>query len=264
MRQHEINNVVKECVNNYFNEDQKVMIDESLMRIKGFIFYIYDLIFFGNKIILSGETFKKIKKSTNRIYKIYADNCSYLLKNMESDEYNNYTIVNLSKYKDSPYRELVKYLQQNPDVIYLLANRKLYNKLASEGLLHRLKLFEVGTKIVSLCKNRSVKFMTLGFIQHKDGKMFLEDSSNETLIKVYNSNGEEKFGESIKVDINDIILTRSNKDIKYSFNLYKIVTHHSRNFAIRIIWTDMLKGENTNFYIQKMDYKYQKIIEDNS
>lgn len=265
MREHEINKAIKECIKNYFKEDKTVMIDESLMRIKGFIFYIYDLIFFGNKIIISEKTLEKIEKSKSRItYKVYSDNCSYLLKNMEKDEYNNYTIVDLDQYGKSTYEGIVNYLQKNPSVVYLLANRKLYNKLLNEGLKDRLKLLEVGMKITSLCKNKAIKFVTLGFIKHEDGKMFLQKRSNETLIKVYNSEGEEKEGEIIEVEINDIILTRSNKRTKYSFNLYKIVTRHTRNSAINIIWTDMLKGEKTNFYVKKLDYKYQKMIEDNS
>lgn len=265
MREHEINKATKECIKNYFKTDKTVMLDESLMRIKGFIFYIYDLIFFGNKIIISEKTLEKIEKSKSRItYKVYSDNCSYLLKNMEKDEYNNYTIVDLDQYGKSTYEGIVNYLQKNPSVVYLLANRKLYNKLVNEGLKDRLKLLEVGIKITSLCKNKAIKFVTLGFIKHEDGKMFFEKRSNETLIKVYNSEGEEKEGEIIEVEINDIILTRSNKRTKYSFNLYKIVTSHSRNFAIKIIWTDMLKGEKTNFYVKKLDYKYQKMIEDNS
>lgn len=265
MREHEINKATKDCIKNYFKADKRVMIDESLMRIKGFIFYIYDLIFFGNKIIISEKTLKIIEKSKSRItYKVYADNCSYLLKNMEKDEYNNYTIVDLEQYGKSSYERLVNYLQENPDVLYFLVNRKLYNKLVNEGLKDRLKLFEVGMKITSLCKNKAIKFETLGFIKHEDEKMFFQDRPNETLIKVYDSRGKEKEGEIIEVEINDIILTRSNKNTKYSFNLYKIVTSHSRNFAIKIIWTDMLKGEKTNFYVKKLDYKYQKMIEDNS
>lgn len=265
MVEHEINKVAKDCTKNYFKEDKKVMLDESLMRIKGFIFYIYDLIFFGNKLIISKDTLKKLEISKNRItYKVYADNCTYILKNMEKDEYQNYTIVDLNLYGDSSYGKLVNYLKENSEVVYLLANRKLYNKLVNDGLKNRLKLFEVGMEITSLCRIKSVKFATLGFIKHKDGKLFFQNSKDEPLIKVYNNRGEEKKGETIDIEINDIILTRSNKITKYSFNLYKIITKHTRNFAIRIIWTDILKGEKTNFYLQKLDYKYQKMIEDNS
>ena len=265
MREHEINKVTKECVKNYFQGDKKVMIDESLMRIKGFILYIYDLIFFGNKIIISSKTLKKIKKSKSRItYKVYSDNCTYLLKNMEKDEYQNYIIVDLDEYGKSFYEKLAKYLQENPDVVYFLANRKLYDKLVNKGLKERLKLLEVSMKFTSLCKNKIAKFTTLGFVKHEDGKMFFQDRQNETLIKVYNSQGEEKKGETIEIEINDVILTRSNKNTKYSFNLYKVVTRHSRNFAVNIIWTDILKGEKTNFYVKKLDYKYQKMIENNS
>ena len=97
MREYEISKAAKHCVKDYFEQDKKVMIDESVMRIKGFIFYIYDLIFFGNKIIISKDTLEKIRKSKNRItYKVYSDNCTYLLANMEKDEYQNYDVVDIS------------------------------------------------------------------------------------------------------------------------------------------------------------------------
>ena len=45
MKKHEIDHAIKNCKKNCFEEDRKVMLDESVMRIKGVIFYIYDLIF---------------------------------------------------------------------------------------------------------------------------------------------------------------------------------------------------------------------------
>ena len=95
--------------------------------------------------------------------------------------------------------------------------------------------------------------------------MFFERRQEEKLVKVYSKSGEEKqFDKSIEIEVGDIIFTRSDKEMKYSFNIYQIVTRHSRNFAVRIIWTDLLKGEKTNFYVKRLDYIYQKMIEDNS
>ena len=95
--------------------------------------------------------------------------------------------------------------------------------------------------------------------------MFFEKNPRESIIKVYSKSGEEKqFDEFVELKVNDIILTRGDKEVKYSFNIYQIVTSHSRNFAVRIIWTDLLKGHKTNFYVEKLDYIYRKIIEDNA
>lgn len=38
MKKHEIDNAIKQCKKNCFEEDQKVMLDESVMRARGGIF----------------------------------------------------------------------------------------------------------------------------------------------------------------------------------------------------------------------------------
>lgn len=266
MKKHEIDDAIKHCKKNCFEEDRKVMLDESIMRMRGGIFYIYDLIFFGNKIIISTETMQKIKRSKNRVtYRIYSNNCVYLLENIEKDSYGNYELIDISGYEGSKISKLIHYLRENENVIYLLTNRKLYEKLTTIGLKNKIILFDENMKYPSLCRNHSAMFVTLGFVKHKENRMFFERRSEENLVKVYLKSGEERqFDKTIELEVNDIILTRTDKEIKYSFNIYQIVTRHSRNFAIRIIWTDMLKGDKTNFYIRKLDYIYQKMIEDNA
>lgn len=266
MKKHEIDNAIKQCKKNCFEEDKKVMLDESVMRAKGGIFYIYDLIFFGNKIIISTETMKKIKRSKNRVtYKIYSNNCTYLLKSIEKDSHENYEFVDIDSYEGSKISKLIQYLRENENVIYLLTNRKLYEKLTTIGLKNKIILLDENMKYSSLCKNRSAWFVTLGFVKHKESRMFFERRPEENLVKVYSKSGEEKqFDKTIEIEVNDIILTRTDKEIKYSFNIYQIVTRHHRNFAVRIIWTDMIKGEKTNFYVERLDYIYRKMIEDNS
>lgn len=266
MRKHEIDNAIRCCKKNCFEEDRRVMLDESIMRIKGGIFYIYDLIFFGNKILISKGTMKKIKKSRNRVtYKIYSDNCKYILESIERDEYQDYELVDMSSYRGSEVSNLISYLRENEEVIYLLTNRKLYNKLLMVGLKNRIILLDVNMKYTCLCKNSFAKFTTLGFVKHRENGMFFEKNPRESIIKIYSKSGEEKqFDEFVELKVNDIILTRGDKEVKYSFNIYQIVTSHSRNFAVRIIWTDLLKGHKTNFYVEKLDYIYRKIIEDNA
>lgn len=266
MKKHECNVIVKNSKKYCFEEDKKVMLDESIMRMKGGIFYIYDLIFFGNKIVISTETMKKIKRFKNRVtYKIYSNNCKYLLENIEKDSHGNYEFVDIDVYEGSKVSKLIHYLREHENVIYLLTNRRLYEKLTIIGLKNRIMLLDENMKYPSLCKNHSVMFVTLGLVQHKESRMFFERNSGETLVKVYSKSGEEKqFDKSIEIEVGDIIFTRSDKEMKYSFNIYQIVTRHSRNFAVRIIWTDLLKGEKTNFYVKRLDYIYQKMIEDNS
>ncbi len=266
MKKHEIDHAIKNCKKNCFEEDRKVMLDESVMRIKGVIFYIYDLIFFGNKLIISRETMRKIRRFKNGVIpKIYSNNCSYILENIERDSHKNYEFVDISGYEGSKASKIIQYLRENEGIIYILASRRLYEKLIIAGLKNRIILLAQNMKYSSLCKNHFVKFSTLGFVKHRESKMFLERHSKGNLVRVYSKSGEEKqFDSTIELEVNDIILTRTDKEIKYSFNIYQIITRHSRNFAVRIIWTDMLKGEKTNFYVEKLDYIYRKMIEDNA
>ena len=88
MKKHECNVIVKNSKKYCFEEDKKVMLDESIMRMKSGISYIYDLIFFGNKIVISKKTMSKIERGKNRItYKIYSNNCTYLLENIKRDSH---------------------------------------------------------------------------------------------------------------------------------------------------------------------------------
>ena len=90
MREHEIEIAAKACIEGCFEADTKVMIDESIMRIESIMFYIYDLIYFGNKIIISKQTLDKIKLySKMKHRRIMSANAKYLLQNIKKDEYGN-------------------------------------------------------------------------------------------------------------------------------------------------------------------------------
>ena len=262
MRQYEIEMAVEECIKNYFKEDVEVLLDESILRLKGGIFYIYDLIFFGNKIIILEETLKIIIKNARSMFSNnFTKNCKYLLENMERDKHGNYKIISGNQYGDNKIQRVKNYLKENERVVYLLESKKVYSKLVQEGLGERIKLLFSNSKIISLCKNKMVRFETLGFVLHKNDEMLLEGQKENELIKVYSSLGKEKKG---AIRVGDIILLRTDKEEKYCFHIYKIVTMHSRNFAVQIIWTEIVKGENTNFYVQRLEQKYKKIIVENS
>ena len=264
----ELKQLKKQSTENYFKEDKIVMLDESLMRIKSIMFYLYDLIFFGNKIIIPKEMLKRVEANKKRLtYKILSDNSNYLLKAMEKDKelgYQNYQVVDIGN-KGKKFEERVyQYLKNNPNVVYLLESQKTYDYLKQKGLSGRVKLLKREMRIMSICKNKASYFSTLGFVVHEDGKMYIIKRPGSTLIKVYDKDDNEKIGEKIEVEVKDTVLVRSTKDLKYSFNIYEVISRHTRNSAVKIIWTDMMKGQTTNFYIKKLDEKYQKMIADNA
>lgn len=266
MQESEREKEVKRCLKLCYREDKQIMIDESMMRIHGIIQYIYDLIFFGNKIVLNDEDLAKIKRSRSRItYKLYAENCSKLIKAMQEDTHNNYWTVIVRNYDGNSYEEkLVDFLVKHPKVVYFTSNEKLYYYLANTRVNTQIKLFETKTRLtIAFSKGKDVKFSTLGFVYKESGNLYFKNRCEEVLIKAFTEEGEEKKGKIVKVDVGDIIFIRKKKDIIYSINLYKVVSNHSRNYAIHVIWTDLLIGEKTNFHIKRLEKKYQNIIYDN-
>lgn len=266
MTEYEMRKAAKECIQKCFEKDTEVMIDESIMRIKSVMFYVYDLIYFGNKILISKQTLDKIKSYSERNEnRTMTTNAKYLLENMERDEYENYKIVDVSKEEGkTSAKKLANYLTKNKDVVYLLESRFYYQKLIELGLEKQVKLVDLKIKISSFAKDRTVEFATIGAIQHENGKMFLTNRpGDDTIFRVYDASGKEKNGETIEVEVNDIVLVRSDKKRKYSFNLCKVITHHTRHHAIHIIWTDIVKGCGINFYVERLEDKYKKLILEN-
>ena len=256
--------IIQRCVEEYFLEDKIVMLDESLMRIKGVMFYIYDLIYFGNKIVISKDTLNKIKKYSRRITsKLLSNNSSYLLESIKKDEKGNYKIIDLSKYGKKSSERLINYLKENDNIIYLLESEKFYKTLKEEGLEHQLKFLKTRTKIFSVCKNYSSKFETLEIIKNEKKRMFITRNLTNPLVKVYKTSGKQKEEEKLEIEVNDIILIRCEKNTKYTFDLYRIISKHSKHQAVKILWTEIEKGSQSNFYVDKLDEMYQNIIKEN-
>lgn len=254
----------KQCVRDYFLEDKIVMIDESIMRIRGIMFYIYDLIYFGNKIIISKETLTRLKKKKRgTTFRMLSKNISYLLESIENDEYGNYQIVDIENYGTTHIQRITNYLKENINIIYLLENKKLYEGFIRDEINNQLKLLETTMKITSLCKNRAVRFETLGMITRDREKMIISKRPEGTLVKIYNPLGKEKEGNEVEIDVNDIILIISDKGIINYYDLYWVVSRHSRHQAIKILWVHIPKGEKTNFYLERIEEKYKKIIKEN-
>ena len=255
--------IIRQSVENYFLEDRIVMLDESLMRIKGVMFFIYDLIYFGNKIVVSEEMIKKLELYRNRIaFQVLSNNSSYLLESIKKDRRDNYIIVDISEYGKKSSQRIINYLKENDNIIYLLESKKFYDRLKKEGV-EQLKLLDIKEKILSFCKNRDIKFETIGMIKHEKTRMCITKKMNDALVKVYEPSGKEKEGNTIVIDVNDLILIRSEKKIKYSFNLYRIISRHTRHQAVKILWTDIEKGTQSNFYVDRLEEKYQNIIKEN-
>ena len=254
----------KQCVRDYFLEDKIVMLDESIMRIRGIMFYIKDLIFFGNKIVISEETMSRLeKKRKTTTFRMLSRNISSLFKHIEGDEYGNYRIVSFEDNRVKYSQKVANYLKKNNNTVYLLENTKVYELLRKNGIDTQLVLLEKTFKVDPLFERRRIRFETLGMITHDSEKMIISKRSEGAVVKVYNSSGNEKEGNEIEIDVNDIVLIISNKGIIKCYNLYWIVSRHSRHQAIRLLFIHIPEGEKTNFYLERIEEKYRNIIKEN-
>ena len=154
-------------------------------------------------------------------------------------------------------------MKEHDNIIYLLESEKFYTTLKEKGIENQLKLLETRTKIFSVCKNYSSRFETLEMIKHEKKKMFIERNVSDSFIKIYKPSGKEKEGDKIEIKVNDILLTRCEKNTKYTFDLYRIISKHSKHQSVKILWTEIEKGAQSNFYVDKLDEMYQNIIKEN-
>lgn len=260
------NAIVKECLREYYSEDKIIVIDSSTIQIAAINFIIYNLIFFGNKIVLFKDSFDQIveiskEKPICKKEEIKINNAKYLLEAIKTDERGNYKIIS-PKTKANRKQTIINFLKENANAIFYLSNIILYKELKKEKLESQLYFLEMGKVEVNPFQSREFKFETIGAVQFEREKMFIEEKDN-CLIKVYNQKGEEKIGKIKDVQVNDYVLIRAKKEGTYSFNLFQIVSKHSRNFATLIIWTDLKNGKKTNKYIDRLSYIFRRMILEN-
>ena len=265
----ERNTLIRECNRQYYNKDKKVFIDESCMQITCIVYYIYNLFFFGNKIILSNRFIKNIKKFSkltpkNENETIRKRNSIYILQAIEKDQNlgkKNFEIVSLEEYGKEKAEQVYQFLIKNRDGIICTAESKLAENLKERGIDDkRIEFLQKGMKEVRPFVSRKNKFETIGALQFDKGKMYIKKRENP-IIKVYNHAGIEKKGEIVEVKPYDIVLIRGKKTDKITtINLYRIVSFHTKNQALRIIWTDLIDGQKSNEYIEELPEYFRRMI----
>ena len=263
-------NLLKKCLHDYYEEDKKILLDKSVIQITSSTFLIYNLIYFGNKIFIPKETIKGWKKKSrqspnSKSHEIKINNAKYFLDKINQDERNNFNIIDSQG--ETYYFKIKNYLTENPNCIFYLADLNLYNRLKDEGISNnQLYLLEEGFKETNPYEDYLLKFETIGALSFENGKMVIYPKDN-FIIKVYNSKGNERLGTVKEVKIKDYVLIKKEKDSQkgkvFTYKLFQIVSKHTRNHSIKIIWTDLHVGEKTNKYIESLPYICQKIIEEN-
>lgn len=259
--------LVRNCIKEYYEEDKRILIDVSVLKITCITYFLYNLIFFGNSIVLAKETLESIlkisnKKSNDTKSEIAIKNANYLIEAIKKDERGNYQIIEMEKCSGGKTQSICNFLKQNEDVIYCLSDKSLYQILKDRGLSSQLNFIEIGKREENPFQDKRFKFETIGAIQFENEEMIIYQKES-TIIRVYNQKGQERTDKVKKVKIRDYVLIIGKKEDRSSFNLYQVVSRHTRNHAIRIIWTELKKGQITNKYIDRLPYQYRKMILDN-
>ena len=151
MNEKEMRTLVRDCLNQYYKEDKKILIDISVLQIMSIPYILYNLIFFGNKIYLSKETFEgfhkaKNKKITTKREEIVEKNASYILEAIQRDEqtdYHNYTIIDMNEYGTTKKGRIKNFLLQNSDCIFYLADYELYESLKVTRVESQLNFLKI-------------------------------------------------------------------------------------------------------------------------
>lgn len=267
MSEKERKTLVKECLKEYYEEDKHILLDISAMQITCITYFVYNLIFFGNKIIVSKETFLQLQtmskeKPTSTRQEIRVKNANYILKDMQKDTRGNYQVIDMTQYGKTKKQRIQNYLLQHQNTMFYCADSDLYSSLKNPKTATQLYLMPMGMKEVSPFQNKNFKFETIGAISFEQGKMVIHQKGT-TFIKVYNARGVQKEENDIEVKPRNFVLIRGDKGDTYSFNLYEMVSRHTRNHALRIIWTDVKKGSGGNKYLARLPYEYRKMILEN-
>lgn len=267
MSEKERKTLVKECLKAYYEEDKAILLHSSSLQISCIPYLLYNHIFFGNTIMIPKRTFKIMKrtskeKPTTVRQEIRVRNATYLLESIQRDTRADYRIISLEQYGKSEPERIKNYLLKNPDTIFYLADLDLFQTIKEAQIVNQLYLLSVGMYEVNPYQSKIYQFQTIGAIHFEQGKMMIHQRGT-TLIKIYNAKGIEKQQSVTEVKPRDFVLLRGDKGDAYSFNLYEIVSRHTRNHALRIIWTNLKKGSQSNQYIDRLPYQYKKMIVEN-
>lgn len=266
MNEKEMRTLVRDCLNSYYHEDKKILIDASITRIIYGPYLLYNLIFFGNKVIFSNQTYEAIlkeskKEITDKKSEIAVKNAGYLIDAIDKDERGNYQIVEIDNYGKTKEQRIRNFLKHNSNVIFYLSDLFLYQSLKDSSINSQLNFMPEGRREVNPFRSKIFKFETIGAIKFEEEKMVVHEKEGTT-IKVFNKKYREKQETIKEISPRNYVLIIGHKEDGYSFNLYQIVSRHTRNHAIRIIWTDLKFGQKTNKYIDRLPYQYRKMILD--
>ena len=75
-----------------------------------------------------------------------------------------------------------------------------------------------------------------------------DGSKPGTTKRVFNSSLKEKYGDRIRVNVGDYVVIRKERPDIITIIIYRIVNYHSRNNTVKLLWTDINKGESKSSY----------------
>lgn len=265
LREKQRKEFVKNCLQNYYEEDKIILIDPSVCSVARAQYILKDLLYFGNKLFILKEdlvTLKEFANNTdgNNAIGIKGRNALSILELLIKKKA---TVVSFpDKTKKTRVDKIERVLNNYSNSLFYLENESLFYKLRERGVMKQLNLMYKGMQDIGLFKSKFT-FETIGAINGCMQIIQREMQSDSSTLKVYNSKGQYKEGKVVDVNKRDyIVITTIKEDKVRSIKLYEVVSNHTRNHASLILWTHLKEGEKTNEYIETLPYKFQRIISD--
>ncbi len=227
----------------FFRRDMKILLDFSMFYVKKFMSIVYSNVFFGNTLYITQQAFRTATKMANgKIHASESDirNCKLFLNFLENDRRNKIEIVKLED------QDVVEYVKSNEHMILYVSSANFFYEAQYRGA--RVKLYD---KHCGVYNERSIKYDTLGILLFdEENNMYIPSDGSKpgTTKRVFSSWFKEKYGDRIKVRIGDYVVIRKEKPEIITLVIYRIVNYHSRNNAIKLLWTDIYKGETKSSY----------------
>ncbi len=152
--------LIKQCLQMYYEEDKTILIDASMLQVTCSMYMVYNLIFFGNKIKIFKNEWHKIQIISKEERYTGADhilvqNAKFLIENRRRDKNGDYEIIEGKKC--SKVYNVKRYLEEHPNSIYYLSDKRIYQRLIQLGLkeqLYFLYIRKVKQFVLNLIKNK--------------------------------------------------------------------------------------------------------------
>lgn len=254
MKEKERNDRIKFCIKEYFMQDEKILLDVTMLELKTLGDLLRNNTFLGNQIYIGKEMIEdREEKHIEEYHGIVRENVE-ILKNRIRKEPEKYILLPISLEKE---KNIIDYLCDHMEVILYTKLERRKEKIESMDL--RARSYR-GNVCFEWKFVQSVGFCNVPEIYEEEEKLFIRRVPE---IAVYDSNFTRIFFKRIRLRIgNYVVRMEKIGDDRVWYRIYKVVNYHSRSNLIEITSKVILKGEKKPD-LQSIPESFQKMILEN-